>query len=129
MRTTVIILAMLAACSQPAAQHTQAPVADAADKPDAQTQGGPPQTGETPTRAQLVGRWGDNGDCNFATVLNGDGSYTMPDGSAGRWSLDGDRMTMTGAAGAFTVQVSILNETQLLIGNPNGSIGLSQRCP
>lgn len=125
-------LLMLAACGQPTAQQTQAPAADVADasgKPGAPTSSGTPQSGAPPTREQLVGRWGDNGDCNFATVLNADGSYTMPDGSAGRWTLDGDRMTMSGAGGAFTVQVSILNDHQLLIGNPNGSIGLSQRCP
>lgn len=130
--SALAVLLTLTACGQPTAQQTQAPAADAADaadKPDAPTPGGTPQTGAAPTREQLVGRWGDNGDCNFATVLNADGSYTMPDGSAGRWTLEGDRMTMTGAAGAFTVQVSILNDHQLLIGNPNGSIGLSQRCP
>jgi hypothetical protein len=37
-------------------------------------------------------------------------------------------MSMTGANGTFQVRVSIINQNTLMIGNPDGSIGTSQRC-
>jgi hypothetical protein len=76
----------------------------------------------------LVGRWGDNGNCEQDIVFNADGTYTSYTGGGGTWSLSGDIMTMAGPAGAFQVRVSILNGNQLLIGNPDGTIGISQRC-
>ncbi|HVK79133.1 MAG TPA: hypothetical protein VM915_00840, partial [Verrucomicrobiae bacterium] len=79
------------------------------------------------TREFLVGRWGDNGDCNAVSAFNADGTYEIG-GAAGTWTLEGDIITMTGAAGSFQVRAQALNENQLLIGNPDGSIGLSQRC-
>jgi hypothetical protein len=87
-----------------------------------------PQAGEAPTPEMLVGRWGDNGDCTKDITFNADGTFTSYTGGAGTWSLSGDVMTMTGAGGAFQVNVSILNGNQLLIGNPDGTIGISQRC-
>jgi hypothetical protein len=127
----ITALLVLAACGQPTAQQASAEgvsPADAADKPDAATPGGPPRHGTPPTREQLVGLWGDNGNCSAPVMFIADGSYAMPDGSTGRWTIDGERVTMSGAGGVFTLQVTLLNDHQLLIGNPDGSIGLSQRC-
>lgn len=76
----------------------------------------------------LVGRWGDNGDCTKDITFAEDGTYRSYTGGAGTWSLTGDVMTMAGPGGAFQVRVSILNGNQLLIGNPDGTIGISQRC-
>jgi hypothetical protein len=106
------------------AQAPQAAQADASGKPE----GGPQQAGEALTPAQLVGRWGDNGDCSKDIVFNADGTFRSYTGGSGNWSLNGDVMTMSGAAGTFQVRVSILNGNQLLIGNPDGTIGISQRC-
>jgi len=121
---TMIAAASLAACSQPNAQQSQTRAsATSQDKP-----GDPSQAGEGPTRAQLVGRWGDNGDCSKDIVFNADGTFRSYTGGSGNWSLNGDIMTMSGVAGTFQVRVSILNGNQLLIGNPDGTIGISQRC-
>lgn len=84
--------------------------------------------GDAPTPQMLVGRWGDNGDCSKDITFNADGTFASYTGGTGTWSLDGDIMTMSGSGGAFQVRVSILNGNQLLIGNPDGSIGISQRC-
>lgn len=106
--------------SEPPAQNTDA----SSSNPSGATQ----QAGEAPTPAMLVGRWGDNGDCSRDIVFNDDGTFRSYTGGSGRWSLDGDIMTMSGEAGTFQVRVSILNGDQLLIGNPNGAVGISQRC-
>jgi hypothetical protein len=100
-----------------------APEATVANAPAA-----PPQAGHAPTPAQLVGRWGDNGDCSKDIVFSADGAFRSYTGGSGSWSLSGDVMTMSGAAGTFQVRVTILNDNQLLIGNPDGAIGISQRC-
>jgi hypothetical protein len=52
----------------------------------------------------------------------------MADGATGRWALEGDRVTMSGERGDFSVQVAKGNENQLMIGQPDGSFGISQRC-
>lgn len=113
-----VALLVLAACSPPAATTAAEPAA-------AEAQSG---AGEAPTPAMLVGRWGDNGDCTKDIVFNEDGTYSSYTGGGGTWSLAGDVMTMSGAGGTFQVRVSILNGNQLLIGNPDGTIGISQRC-
>lgn len=76
----------------------------------------------------LVGRWGDNGDCSQDIVFNADGTFRSYTGGSGTWSLDGHIMTMSGEGGVFQLRVSILNGNQLLIRNPDGTIGTSQRC-
>lgn len=127
-RTLCIATLLLAsACSQPAAEAPAAPPAPASAeaKPgDAAA----PQAGEAPTAQMLVGRWGDNGDCSKDIVFNADGTFRSYTGGGGSWSLNGDVMTMSGQGGVFQVRVSILNGNQLLIGNPDGTIGVSQRC-
>ncbi len=80
-----------------------------------------------PTRAALVGRWGDNGDCANLVVFNEDGTFEMA-GMMGDWSLAGDVVTMTGTAGTFQVRVAVANANTLMIGNADGSYGMSQRC-
>lgn len=118
---TLTVLVCIMACT-PAPATTEAPAAEPASSASA------PQTGEAPAPAMLVGRWGDNGDCTKDIVFNADGTYRSYTGGSGNWSLNGDVMTMSGAAGTFQVRVSILNGNQLLIGNPDGTIGISQRC-
>src|SRR5262245_16191570 len=131
-----IAAALLAAACGPGAtpqestpaQQAAAPAEQAAAKPDAAAPPAAADAQTTPTPAMLVGRWGDNGDCSKDITFNADGSFTSYTGGSGRWTLNGDRMTMTGAAGAFEVRVSIANQNTLIIGNADGSYGLSQRC-
>lgn len=111
-------LLVLAACSPPPATTAAEPTAAEA----------PAQAGNAPTPEMLVGRWGDNGDCTKDITFAEDGTFRSYTGGSGTWSLAGDVMTMSGAAGTFQVRVSILNGNQLLIGNPDGTIGISQRC-
>lgn len=110
----------LAACGQTAAPTSEAPAAD----PYAQSTA----SDDTVTADFLAGSWGDNGDCTATITYNADGSFRMADGSTGTWTLEGDRVTMSGAGGVFSVRVSKGNENQLLIGQPDGSFGISQRC-
>ncbi len=123
MRSLVVLALVLGACDQP--EIATAPSAQSADaKPAVDAE--PAANGVSP--ALLVGRWGDNGDCTKDIVFNGDGTFRSHTGGVGTWSLDNDVMTMSGAGGAFQVRVQILNGQQLLIQNPDGSFGTSQRC-
>lgn len=108
----------LAACGQPASAPSVA--APAAEQP--------PTDPAAVTAAFLIGTWGDNGDCSTTITYNADGSFRMADGATGRWALEGDRVTMSGERGDFSVQVAKGNENQLMIGQPDGSFGISQRC-
>ncbi len=76
----------------------------------------------------LIGRWGDNGDCTKDVVLRADGTFSSYTGGSGRWSLDGDRLIMTGANGEFVVRVERDEDGRLIVTNPDGSVGRSQRC-
>ena len=76
----------------------------------------------------LIGRWGDNGDCSKDVVLRADGTFSSYTGGSGRWTLDGDRLIMTGANGEFVVRVERDENDRLIVTNPDGSVGRSQRC-
>lgn len=127
MRCFAIAAALfIAACSPPTANTADAQTEQVAanGKPETAAR----QAGDAPTPGQLVGRWGDNGDCTKDIVFSADGTFRSYTGGSGSWSLNGDVMTMSGQGGTFQVRVSILNGSQLLIGNPDGTIGISQRC-
>lgn len=117
--SAVAAIALFVAACSPAAE---APAAPEAAAPVAEQAGA-----VTLTREFLVGAWGDNGDCSAPITFNADGTYSI-NGAPGTWTLEGDIITMSGAGGAFQLRAEALNDHQILIGNPNGSIGLSQRC-
>jgi hypothetical protein len=120
------IALLMAACGQPAVTAPQPDTAMTTSdqaKPDAAS---PTPDALTPT--MLVGRWGDNGDCAKDIVINADGTFSSYTGGSGTWTLAGDAMSMTGANGTFQVRVAIVNQNTLMIGNPDGSYGTSQRC-
>ncbi|HVK79134.1 MAG TPA: hypothetical protein VM915_00845 [Verrucomicrobiae bacterium] len=79
------------------------------------------------TNEFLVGAWGDNGDCTAPIIFNIDGTYLV-DGDPGRWTLVDDIITFSGDGGVFQVRARVLNDRQIQVHNPNGAIGLSQRC-
>jgi hypothetical protein len=120
--------ASLAACGQQTSQTpTPAPAAAQTGKPDVgSAPAAAPSSGIT--AAALIGRWGDNGDCTKDIVFDANGTFRSYTGGSGTWSLNGDIITMSGSGGTFTLRVQSLNDQQLLIGNPDGSIGISQRC-
>ena len=80
------------------------------------------------TPARLLGRWGDNGDCSKDVIFRGDGTFRSYNGGEGSWRLAGERLTMTGASGSFVLIVRPVDRDRLRITNPDGSIGISQRC-
>jgi hypothetical protein len=125
-RTFAIALALaFAACGQPATKPTAEAPAEGVDLPTPEEQ----LAGSEPVTAEfLVGSWGDNGDCTSTVTYNADRTFRMQDGSTGTWTLEGDRVTMAGANGEFRVQVAKGNANQLLVGQPDGGFGISQRC-
>lgn len=87
----------------------------------------PAATGIALTNEFLIGAWGDNGDCTAPITFSADGTYQV-NGGPGRWTLAGDIITFSGAGGVFQVRARVLNDRQIQVHNPNGSIAVSQRC-
>jgi hypothetical protein len=79
--------------------------------------------------ADLVGRWGDNGDCTKYVLFRGDGIFLSYTGGQGHWTLSGTRLVMSGRSGSFTRRVERIDRTGIRIINPDGSAGVSRRCP
>lgn len=130
-RIVAVCVALFAAGCSPAPETRTLQPPDGAGGEFAPVSNGPAsaaQAGQAPTPQMLVGRWGDNGDCAKDITFSADGAFRSYTGGSGAWSLDGDAMTLSGAGGTFQVRVSVLNGDQLLIGNPDGTIGVSQRC-
>ncbi|MBL8542497.1 MAG: hypothetical protein JNJ63_01685 [Hyphomonadaceae bacterium] len=127
----VSALVFAAACTPPAtpnaqAQPEQAQATNAPGKPGAAPAANAQDAALTP--AMFIGRWGDNGDCTKDIVFHQDGTFASYTGGQGNWRLDGDVMTMSGVGGTFQVRVQIIDNSRLLIFNPDGSVGTSQRC-
>jgi|CXWL01.1.fsa_nt_gi hypothetical protein len=125
---------VLTACGAPpggAAQSSDAAVSAAAPTSGApaaipQVEGKP----EAPVQqdAALVGRWGDNGDCGKDIVFRGDGTFHSYTGGEGRWSLNGDQLTMAGEGGTFGVVIRWTDQNSMQVINPDGTVGISHRC-
>lgn len=112
---------VLAACSQTPAT-TEEPVGDATGLTEA------PAGSGAITREALVGAWGDNGDCTKLITFNADGTFQSYSEMTGTWTLEGDALTLSGSGGDFLLRVASGGENTLMIGQPDGSFGISQRC-
>lgn len=96
---------VLAACGgQPAANEAAneaageasnsaegAPAAEAA--PAAGTAAATPAKGAAPTKDFMVGKWGEDGECELALDFKADGSLVGP---VDRWELNGAELTLVG---------------------------------
>lgn len=78
--------------------------------------------------AFLIGIWTDSNDCNANIELASDGMFHTSGNRHGYWVVDGNRMTMTGSS-TMTVQVSATDRNHIRVVNPDGSVGISTRCP
>lgn len=77
----------------------------------------------------LVGTWGDNGDCRQHITLRPDGSFQLFDGGTGRWTLINGQLTFYGAGGTYEQRLEWIDSNNVMLTNPDGSVGRSQRCP
>jgi hypothetical protein len=78
--------------------------------------------------AALVGRWGDFGNCAQPIEMRPDGTFATANGGGGNWSLNGDVLTMNGPNGNIELRLQSVDQSQIILVNPNGSLGRSQRC-
>ena len=72
----------------------------------------------TLSREFLVGRWTEMDDCaEGATEFRADGTFLFPWGDSGRWTLDGDRLTMS--SNTDTLRLRVVDRNTLEISSPN----------
>ena len=82
------------------------------------------------SRAYVVGRWTDSGNCDEGVDLANDGSFTAVNDTHGLWNLQDDRLTMTGSTGDRTISFRVIpvDQNTMSVVNQDGSIGRSTRC-
>lgn len=78
-------------------------------------------------RTYVMGRWTDDGDCDKPTEFSQDGRFINPDGTAGLWNLEGNRLTLTGNQ-TITFRIVPIDQNTITIVHENGSLGRSTRC-
>lgn len=79
------------------------------------------------SRAYVVGRWSDRGDCTDWAEFHNDGSFTTWNGGSGIWNLRDDRLTVTGAR-SLSFQVRVIDQNVMSETNEDGEVGRSTRC-
>jgi hypothetical protein len=93
------------------------------------------QTGPAPGAARiavnrdfLIGSWSDAGDCSVTVAFVADGTFATADGDQGVWSLSGDSLTLTGAAGTRIVTIIPIDRDTMEVVGENGAHDRSTRC-
>ena len=79
------------------------------------------------TPSFLVGRWTDNGNCNDAVDFHADGRFVTTSGAAGRWTLQGDRLTFIGQR-TIGARIQAPSRDAITLTHDDGSVGRSTRC-
>ena len=88
----------------------------------------PAATHRAVDREFLIGSWSDQGDCTSTVAFTADGGYATADGSEGQWSLTGDRLTLSGEAGATTLTIIPIDRNTMEVIGQDGSHDRSTRC-
>jgi len=76
----------------------------------------------------MIGAWSDREDCARPVEFQRDGQFLNPDGSRGRWRLDGDMLTFA-AARTVVVRLVPRSRDELIVVQADGTLGYSRRCP
>ena len=76
----------------------------------------------------LLGSWSDDGNCKQAIEFLADGSFRAANGEGGRWGLEGDVLTLTGAGGRYQLRITSIDAGRVTTQNPDGTPGQSTRC-
>lgn len=104
-------------------------IAIAVSGPAARAQGlASPATRAAVDRNFLIGSWSDSGDCSTTVAFLADGGYATADGAEGQWSLTGDRLTLSGEAGATTLTIIPIDRDTMEVIGEDGSHDRSTRC-
>lgn len=80
------------------------------------------------SRDFLIGSWTDGGDCSVTVAFVGDGTFATADGDQGVWSLSGDALTLTGAAGTRVVTIIPIDRDTMEVVGENGAHDRTTRC-
>lgn len=78
------------------------------------------------TRAALIGRWTDSGDCAVGIDFLPDGRFAIPTGH-GRWTLVGEQLSFIGTS-TVTARGRLVGRNRILLLHSDGRIGQSLRC-
>lgn len=84
-----------------------------------------PQSGGPVTAAWLIGTWSDPRDCSEPFYITRDGGFRAPNGVLGRWTLDGDRLTLIFGENRQTVRLIRVSDNELKLAETGVS---SYRC-
>jgi hypothetical protein len=76
----------------------------------------------------LIGSWSDAGDCSATVAFVADGTFATADGDQGVWSLTGDSLTLTGAAGTRIVTIIPIDRDTMEVVGENGAHDRTMRC-
>lgn len=76
----------------------------------------------------LIGSWTDGGDCSVTVAFVRDGTFATAEGESGTWSLSGDTLTLTGAAGTRVVTIIPIDRDTMEVVGENGAHDRTTRC-
>lgn len=77
------------------------------------------------TAEWLIGTWSDPRDCSEPFYITRDGGFRAPNGALGRWTLQGDRLTLTFGQNTQTVRIIRVSDNELKLAETGVS---SYRC-
>jgi hypothetical protein len=77
---------------------------------------------------RVVGRWAADSRCLGATVMNANGSFAAPNGNAGRWTLSGDRLTLSGPDSSTNLRLASTTSNSLTVIGEDGTRETLVRC-